>query len=121
MVLPKVKRGQIWEVDFDPQTHKEEPGKRNRPALIIQTDNLNNVGHSTTIIIPGTTDIEDEDCFPVRVALGQLPGLSKPTDLLIDQVRSISNKRFMGAKHIATLSTNHMRRIEEALRILMSL
>jgi mRNA interferase MazF len=73
-----------------------------------------------TIIIPGTTDVEDSDCFPLRVALGQLPGLSKPTDLLIDQARAISNKRFMGSKHIATLSSDHLRRIEEALRILMS-
>ena len=65
--------------------------------------------------------MEDADCFPLRVALGQLPGLRKPTDLLIDQARAISNKRFMGAKPIATLNINHMRRIEEALRILMSL
>lgn len=120
MALPKVKRGQIWEVDFDPQTHKEEPGKRHRPALVIQTNHLNDAAHQTTIIIPGTSEVEDEDCFPLRVALGQLPGMSKRTDLLIDQVRAISNRRFMGAKHIAIISTNHMRRVEEALRILMA-
>lgn len=118
--MPKVKRGQIWEVDFTPQAHKEEPAKRNRPALVIQTNHLNDAGHQTTIVIPGTTDIEDSDCFPLRVALGQLPGLGSPTDLLIDQVRAISNQRFMGTHPIATVSTNHMRRIEEALRILMS-
>jgi len=54
------------------------------------------------------------------VALGKLPGLTYPTDLLIDQTRAISNKRFIGSQPIATLSTNHMRRIEEALRILTS-
>jgi mRNA interferase MazF len=116
--LPKVKRGQIWEVDFDPQTHKEEPGKRNRPALVIQTDKLNDAGHATTMVIPGTSDIEKADCFPLRVALGKLPGLSLSTDLLIDQTRAISNNRFKGTQPIATLTTNHMRRIEDALKIL---
>ena len=38
MASIKVLRGQVWEVDLEPQTHKEEPGKRNRPALVIQTD-----------------------------------------------------------------------------------
>lgn len=120
MVLLKVKRGQIWEVDVTPQTHKEVPAKRNRPALVIQTNTLNDAAHPTTLVIPGTTDVEGSDCFPLRVALGQLTGLSQSTDLLIDQARAISNKRFMGTKPIATVSTNHMRRVEEALRILVS-
>ncbi|MBC3871772.1 type II toxin-antitoxin system PemK/MazF family toxin [Undibacterium oligocarboniphilum] len=120
MELHNFKRGQIWEVDFTPQTHKEEPGKRQRPALIIQTDKLNDAGHSTTIVIPRTSDVENADYFPLRVALGKLPGLTYSTDLLIDQVRTISNKRFIGEQPIATLTINHMRRIEDALKILTS-
>ncbi len=34
MASIKVLRGQVWEVNFEPQTHKEEPGKRNRLALV---------------------------------------------------------------------------------------
>lgn len=119
--MPKLKRGQLWEVDLDPQTHKEEPAKRNRPALVIQTDLLNDAGHPTTIIVPGTSQVEPEDCFPLRVALGKLPGLMYDTDLLIDQLRAISNRRFMGSKPIATLSTTHLRKVEEALRLLLVL
>ena len=44
-------RGQIWEVDFEPQAYKEEPAKRHRPALVIQTDKLNKAKHPTTIVI----------------------------------------------------------------------
>lgn len=123
MASIKVKRGQIWAVDLEPQTHKEEPGKRNRPALVIQTDLLNDVGHATTIVIPGTSDVERDDCFPLRVALGRLPGqaANEATDLLIDQIRAISNDRLMDTKPIVTLSTNHMRRVEEALRLLLKL
>lgn len=121
MGLPSVKRGEIWEVDFEPQTHKEEPGKRNRPALVLQTDLLNEAGHDTTIIIPGTTEIYRDghgDGYPLRVAIGKAGNLAKETDLLIDQIRTISNKRFMGEGPVATLSTNHMKRVMEALRLL---
>lgn len=121
MVLVDVKRGQIWEVDFNPQTHMEEPGKRNRPALVVQTDLLNDAGHRTTIVVPGTSQVEREDCFPLRVALGKLPGLAYETDLLIDQVRAISNRRFTGRQPVATLTNNHLRKVEEALRLLMRL
>jgi len=116
--LIKVQRGEIWEVDFDPQTHREEPAKRRRPALVIQTNHLNHANHPTTIVIPGTSDIEAEDCFPLRVALGRLKGLAHPTDLLIDQLRAISNRRFMGDRPLTTLASNHLRRVEDAIRLL---
>ena len=90
----KVKRGQVWEVDFEPQTHKEEPGKRGRPALVIQTNILNGAGHATTIVIPGTTQIYRDaqgDGYPLRVSVGKLGLQKRETDLLIDQIRTISN------------------------------
>jgi len=120
--LHKLKRGQVWEVDFEPQTHKEEPGKRGRPALVIQTNVLNAAGHATTIVIPGTTNTYRDaqgDGYPLRVALGKLGKMKDETDLLIDQIRTISNRRLMGDKPIADLPRTHMKRVEEALRILL--
>ena len=121
----KLKRGQVWEVDFEPQTHKEEPGKRGRPALVIQTNVLNDAGHATTIVIPGTTQTYRDalgDGYPLRVSLGKLPKQTAETDpetdLLIDQIRTISNRRLMGDKPIAELTRTHMKRVEEALKIL---
>lgn len=117
----KLKRGQLWQVDFDPQTHKEEPGKRGRPALIIQTNILNSAGHATTIVIPGTTQVYQDaqgDGYPLRVSVGKL-GLQKlETDLLIDQIRTISNQRLMGDKPLAELPRAHMKRVEDALKLL---
>jgi mRNA interferase MazF len=116
----KFLRGQIWEVNLEPQTHKEEPGKHNRPALVIQTDLLNAHGHPTTIVVMGTTQVKrDKDYFPLRHALVNLAGLAQETDLLIDQIRAISNKRFMGEKPLATVSANHLKRVEEALKLLI--
>ena len=119
--LIKVTRGQLWEVDFEPQTHKEEPGKRGRPALIIQTNILNEAGHATTIVIPGTTQVYRDaqgDGYPLRVSLGKPGQMKEDTDLLIDQIRTVSNRLLMGDKPIAELSRTHMKRVEDALRIL---
>lgn len=117
-----LQRGQLWEVDFEPQTHKEEPGKRGRPALIIQTNILNDAGHATTIVIPGTTQVYRDaqgDGYPLRVSLGKVGKLKEDTDLLVDQIRTISNRRPMGVKPLAELSRAHMKRVEDAMRILM--
>lgn len=120
MASIKVKRGEIWEVDFEPQQHKEEPGKRNRPALVIQTDILNSAGHSTTIVVPGTTQVlRDKSYFPFRLALVNQPGLKEETDLLLDQVRAISNARFMGDGPVAKLTINHLKMVEQALKTLL--
>ena len=127
MALPKVERGQIWLIDLTPQTHKEEPGKRERPCLVVQTDILNGAGHPTTIVIPGTTQIyRDElgDGFPLRVPVGMLQkpgGKPEETDLLIDLTRAISNNRFMGDQPIATLARSYMRRVEEALQTVLGI
>ena len=121
MHLFKVRRAQVWEVDFEPQTHKEEPGKRGRPALVIQTNILNAAGHATTIVIPGTTQVYRDaqgDAYPLRVTVGKLGQAKRETDLLVDQIRTISNHRFMGDKPLAELSRAHMKRVEDALRLL---
>ena len=120
MASIKLLRGQVWEVNFEPQTHKEEPGKRNRPALVIQTDLLNASGHPTTIVVMGSTQVRrDKDYFPLRVALVNQAGLAQETDWLIDQIRAVSNRRFMGTQPLATVSLNHLKRVEEALKLLV--
>jgi len=121
MALRTVKQGEIWLADFEPQTHKEEPGKRGRPVLVLQTDLLNGAGHATTIVIPGTTQTYQDahgDAFPLRVRLAKARGLTHDTDLLVDQIRTISNQRFLGEKPVTTVSANHLKRVLEALKIL---
>lgn len=120
-LMALLKRGQIWEVDFEPQTHKPEPGKRGRPALVLQTNILNAAGHATTIVIPGTTQTYRDalgDGFPLRIAVGKLGKSKQETDLLVDQIRAIANQRILGDKPIAELPRAHLKRVEEALRIL---
>ena len=120
MASSKFQRGQIWEVDLEPQSHKEEPGKRRRPALVVQTDLLNNSGHPTTIVVMGTSQTRrDKDYFPLRIALTSQAGLPLETDLLIDQLRAVSNRRFMGDEPLTTLNTAQLKRVEDALKLLI--
>lgn len=120
MASSKFQRGQIWEVDLEPPSHKEESGKRRRPALVVQTDLLNNSGHPTTIVVVGTSQTRrDKDYFPLRIALSRQAGLPLETDLLIDQVRALSNRRFMGDEPLTTLNTAQLKRVEDALKLLI--
>lgn len=121
MTSIKLFRGQIWDVNFESQSHKVEPGKLNRPALVIQTNLLNHNGYLTTIILPDTTQIKrDKDYFLFRLALANQPGLIQETDLLIDRIHTISDKRFVGDKPLIRLSEIHLKHIQDALKLLIS-
>lgn len=112
-------RGEIWSADLEPQTHKAEPAKLRRPVLVIQTDILNKDGHATTIVIPSTSQqdgMAPADHFPLRVRVQKTGGLTHDTDLMVDQVRAISNRRFM--EKLCVVTENHLKRVEQALRIL---
>jgi mRNA interferase MazF len=68
-----------------------EPGKV-RPVVVVQTDALNR-SHSSTIVCPLTTKIAGFE-NPLRVSLPKgVSGLKRASDVLIDQVKSIDNRR----------------------------
>ena len=118
--MTKVLRGDVWAVDFESQTHRQEPGEKERPALVIQTDALNNAGHPTTIVVPGTSSVDSlppGDHFPLRVRVQKSDALRYDTDLLIDQVRAIANGRFM--YRYCAVGPNILKKVEDALRHLI--
>lgn len=97
----KIKRFEIWTADLNPQIGTE-PGKI-RLVLIIQTDLLNGM-HPSTIVCPLTTKVfKDSEILRVHVKKGTA-GLSKPSDIMIDQIRAIDNKRLL--KKIGELPTD---------------
>ena len=70
-----------------------EPGKT-RPVLVIQTDLLNRVGHPSSVILPVTTNVQD-DAWPLRVRIPPgHPGFDVPSDVMVDQIRALDNRRF---------------------------
>ena len=86
------KRGEIWLANLNPGKGTES-GKI-RPVLIIQCQDLLDVSHPSTLIIPLTTNLVD-NAEPLRFRIPAEERLAKDSDLLVDQIRAIDNKRLV--------------------------
>ena len=110
-MTPGIDRGTIWLANLNPQKGTE-PGKT-RPVLILQDQALLDAGHPSTIVIPLTTNLLD-DAEPLRVRVKAREKLAKDSDLLIDQIRAIDNRRLTSGP-LATLDPVLMKRIHHAV------
>ena len=110
-----MRRGEVWIADLSPRAGTG-PGKT-RSVLIIQSQDLNDAEHPSTIVLPLTTNlIEDAEPLRVRIKSEKL----KASDVLIDQIRAIDNRRLIKGP-IVRLSSSTMTRIESALREVLDL
>ena len=89
-MIQKLNYGEVWLANLNP-SHGTEAGKT-RPVLIIQNQALLDIKHPSTLIIPLTTNLID-DAEPLRIRIKAQDKLEKDSDLLMDQVRAIDNKR----------------------------
>ncbi|MFO7933887.1 MAG: type II toxin-antitoxin system PemK/MazF family toxin [Bacteroidales bacterium] len=113
----EVRNFEIWIADLNPRTGTE-PGKT-RPVLVIQTNLLNKIPHPSTVVCPLTTHIQKEsEILRVYIRKGT-SNLNRDCDVMIDQVRSIDNKRLV--KKIGVLPDNLKDRVRENLRIILDL
>lgn len=110
-------RGEVWLADLDPH-HGTEPGKT-RPVLIVQAQALLDAGHPSTLIIPLTTSLV-EDAEPLRVRVPRAERLRHESDLLVDQLRAIDNRRLIQGP-LARLPRALMRRVGDAIRDVLAL
>lgn len=110
----KIKQYDIWLANLN-HTKRTEPGKI-RPVVIIQTDLLNEV-HLSTLICPITTNVKSEvEILRVHLNTGQLDNKS---DILIDQVRAIDNKRLI--KQIGQLNEKQKISLRNNLKIILDI
>lgn len=89
-----INRWEIWLADLDP-AFGTEAGKR-RPVLVIQS-NLLNRNHYSTAVLPITTNVVPGASI-LRYNLDSLvaeTGLTRSSDVLLDQIRTIDNRRFL--------------------------
>lgn len=111
------KQFEIWLADLNPKIGTE-PGKT-RPVLVIQTNLLNKIPHPSTIICPITTNVEADS----KILRGNIPqnttGLNENSDVMIDQIRAIDNKRLI--KKIGELPDNLITIVKKNLNILLNL
>jgi mRNA interferase MazF len=85
-------RGEIWLADLNPP-RGTEPGKT-RPVLVVQSQALLDADHPSTYVIPLTTKLVD-DAEPLRIRIPAAGRLLRDSDLLLDQLRAIDNRRLV--------------------------
>ncbi len=111
------KRGSIYIAKLYP-SKGDEVGKK-RPVLVLQTDMLNEVEHSTLIILPLTTQLVDES-YPLRFRISKREALTQDSEVLCDQIRTIASQRLETQK-IATLTQKEMLHIQQQVAILLEI
>ncbi|WP_066356533.1 type II toxin-antitoxin system PemK/MazF family toxin [Aliarcobacter skirrowii] len=102
-------RGDIVIVNLYPKKG-EEVGKI-RPAVVISGDDENSI-LDTVILLPLSTDLID-DTFPYRVRISKREKLKQDSDILINQIRTLSKTRIK--EKIAKLSNDEYNLIISAL------
>ncbi len=110
----KIKQYDIWLANLNPSKGTES-GKI-RPVVIVQTDLLNET-HLSTLVCPVTTNVQKEiELLRVHLKKGQIDKLS---DILVDQIRTIDNKRLL--KKIGQLTTEQKNNLKANLKIVLDI
>ena len=115
--MSKLRRGEIWLADLNPR-QGTEPGKT-RLVLIVQAQPLLDVEHPSTLIVPLTTNLVD-DAVPLRVRVSPIGRLKHRSDLLVDQLRAIDNRRLIDGP-LARLSPALITLVDQAIRDVLDL
>lgn len=104
-------QGEIWLANLNPG-RGTEPGKI-RPVLILQNQALLDAEHPSTLIIPLTTNLID-DAEPLRLRIVAQGRMEQDSDLLVDQLRAIDNKRLIDGP-LARLGDDLLKRVYQAV------
>ena len=111
------RRGEIRLANFNPS--KSTAAGKVRPCLVIRGDLLNEADHPSTTVIPLTTQVTPA-AAPLRLKIQSRDRLLEDSDLMIDQVRTIDNRRLTGDV-LATLTNRAMLRVSEYLKLILEL
>lgn len=93
-----------------------EPGKV-RPVLVVQTDLLND-HHPSTIVCPLTTNVQP-GAEVLRVHVRSTHPRIKNSDVMVDQIRAIDNRRLL--KKVGALDSKTVSRVKDNLKIVLDI
>jgi len=112
-----MRRGEIYLANLNPGGGTE-PGKT-RPVLIVQDQALIDAQHPSTLIIPLTTRLID-NAEPLRLRIPAGGKLNKTSDLIIDQLRAIDNRRLIEDPLLKCTDT-FMLRVEQCMQEILGI
>ena len=115
-MMMEIKRGDILLVNFEPVKGSEQ-GKI-RPALVIQSNNLNKFS-SLTIVAPITSKIYEKE-YPTNVLLNKgTSGLKNDSTILLNQIRALDKRRVI--KKIGSADQFTMLKTDISIKICLGL
>jgi len=115
MSVSQPSRGEVWSVNFDPILGREQAGTR--PALVLSVDKFNHGPAELVIVLPITSKDKRQ---PIHVSVTPPEGgLSLPSFIKCDDIRSVSKQRFK--RFYGTLSARSLVEVEKRMRILLNL
>ncbi|MEY4896992.1 MAG: hypothetical protein RL525_385 [Bacteroidota bacterium] len=95
-----------------------EVGKT-RPVVVIHSQLIEGL-LSTSIICPITTQLSSATLLRVNVSLqdASTTGLSEPSDIIVDQIRSIDNQRLV--KKLGELPPAQIEQLQKSLQTILA-
>ena len=109
-------RGELYYAKLGHGIGSEQSG--NRPVVILQ-NNLGNQHSPTVIVAPVTKRKADRKPLPAHYPIGPENGLSLPSVVLLEQLRTIDKRRL--GNYIGRLKDGQMQALEQALAISLGL
>lgn len=112
-----MKRGEIWVANLNPPRGREV-GKI-RPVLILQANELINIGTPMIIVLPLTTQVRPE--FKLwRVTIPARDRLQQSCQVILDQPRALDRTR-LGEGPLTALSRSEMDAVEHGLKVALGM
>ena len=95
-----------------------EVGKT-RPVVVIHSQLIEGL-LSTSIVCPTTTQLSPATLLRVHIPLNEsyTTGLTEPSDVIVDQIRSIDNQRLI--KKLGELPATQIERLQKSLQTILA-
>ncbi|GFG71209.1 type II toxin-antitoxin system PemK/MazF family toxin [Mycolicibacter senuensis] len=115
-----MRRGDIWQVDFDPARGSE--ANKYRPAVVVSNDRANatagRLGRGVVTVVPVTSNTAT--VYPFQVLLpATSTGLAVDSKAQAEQIRSVAVERLQ--RRIGRLPAIELTQLDEALRLHLDL
>jgi mRNA interferase MazF len=113
-----IKRGEIYFVDLDPVSGREQSGRR--PVLVVSSNSINRLPR-VVAVVAGTKGSNVPNDYPTSVRISAVEsGLQMETVFMCFQLRSIDHKRFPNNPS-GKVSEEIMEKIDDTIRYCLDL
>ncbi len=115
-MMEPIRKFEIWIADLEP-SFESEPGKT-RPVVIIQSNFINQLKHTSYLICPISSQ-QRTTKGKLRIFTKSTPlnGLNKDSYILADQIRSVDIKRLK--EKVGSINEDTAKLLTESIKILL--